>query len=262
MTKEGPDGLSHAEREEQRLQRIYDIADRKMEALMQRDIDGTPIPCTHYPECPTETCKDTVEARKAAEEQYHKTLATIETETAPATKESLPSNGPSTLKSRVAAASLSLPKQSGPVFKTASKPNIANAKPRLTTSLIARPKTRPAPTNPSPMRHNAAVAASKTTMGYSKGRATSATLRKTVLPKKEVKTSSNEIPDTSLAPAEYIRRYGVPQVGSEMWIRCRAVGCFDEDVGPNLEEIFAGDHPHGLDALLRKEAEQDFQLTF
>lgn len=262
MTREGPDGLSHVEREEQHLQRIYDIADRKMEALMQRDIDSTPLPCTHYPECPTEVCKDAVEARRAAEEKYHKTITTIEAETAPATKKSLPSKGPSTLKSKVAAASLSLPKQSGPTLKTASKPNNAPAKPRLTTSLATRPKKIPAPTNPSPMRHNAAVAASKTTMGYSKGRAASASLRKTVLPNKEVKAVSNEIPDTSLAPAEYIQRYGVPRVGSEMWIRCRAVGCFDEDEGPSLEEIFAGDHPHGLDTLLREEAEQDFQLTF
>lgn len=261
MTREGPDGLSHAEREEQRLQRLYDIADRKMEALMQRDIDSTPIPCTHYPECPTEICKDTVEARKAAEEQYHKTIATIEADTAPDVKKSLPSRGPSTLKSKVAATSLSLPKQSGPASKKV-QPNNAPFKPRLTTSLVTRPKKTPAPTNPSTMRHNAAVAASKTTMGYSKGRATSATFRKTVLPKNEVKTRSNEIPDTSLAPAEYIRRYGVPRIGNEMWIRCKAVGCFDEDEGPSLEEIFAGDHPHGLDTLLREEAEQDFQLTF
>ena len=261
MTREGPDGLSHAQREEQRLQKLYDIADKKMEALMQRDFDSTPIPCTHYPECPTEICKDTVEARKAAEEQYHKTIAKIEAETAPATKNSLQSQGPSTLKSKVAAASLSLPKQSGPALKTASKPKVASAKPRLTTSLIARPKKTPAPTNPSPMSHNAAVAASKTTMGYSKGRAASATLRKTVLPKKEIRTGSNEIP-YSMAPAEYIQKYGVPREGSEMWTRCRTMGFFNEDEGPSLEEIFAGDHPHGLDTLLREEAEQDFQLTF
>lgn len=261
MTREGPDGLSHVEREEQRLQRLYDVADRKMEALMQRDIDSTPIPCTHYPECPTAVCKDTVEARKAAEEQYHKTIATIGAETAPDAKKPLPSIGPSTLKSKAAAASLSLPKQSGPASKKV-QPNNASVKPRPTTSLVARPKKTPAPTNPSTMRHNAAVAASKTTMGYSKGRATSATFRKTVLPKTEVKTGSNEVPDTSLAPVEYIRRYGVPRIGSEMWIRCKAVGCFDEDEGPSLEDIFAGDHPHGLETLLREEAEQDFQLTF
>ena len=236
MTREGPDGLSHVEREEQRLQRLYDIADRKMEALMQKDVDSMPIPCTHFPECLTELCKDTVEARKEAEEQYRKTLVAIESEVTPTAKKSVPSNGPSTLKSKVAAASLSLPKHSVPALKTASKPHNAPAKPRLTTSLVARPKKTPAPTNPSPMRHNAAVAASRTTMGYSKGRATSATLRKTVLPKKEVKAGSNEAHDTSLVSVEHIE-------------------------GPDLEKLFAGDHPHGLDSFLREEAEQDFQLT-
>ena len=111
------------------------------------------------------------------------------------------------------------------------------------------------------MRHNAAVAASKTTMGYSKGRSASATLRKTVLPNKEVKNNSNQIPDNSLAPSEYIRRYGIPREGSESGARYRAAGYFDEDQGPSLEEIFAGDRPHGLDTLLREEAEQGFQLT-
>ena len=261
MTREGPDGLSHAEREEQRLQRIYDIADRKEEALMQRHMDSTPIPCTHYPECPTEMCKDTIEARKAAEEQYQKTIAAIEAETTPSTKTLAPSNGPSTIKSKVAAATLSQPKQSDPALKT-SKPNNAPADPHLTTSLVSRPKKTPAPTNPSHMRHNAAVAASKTTMGYSKGRVASATLRKTVLPKKEVKTGSKEMHDSSLAPAEYIRRYGIPREGSEMWAHCRAAGYSDDEPGPSLEEIFAGDHPHGSDTLLREQAEQDFQLTF
>lgn len=259
MTREGPDGLSHAEREERLLQKMYDIANKREEALMQRNIDSTPIPCTHYPECLTEICKDTVEARKAAEEQYQKTIAAIEAETATDTKTSLPSGEPSTIKSKVAAAKLSLPKQSGPALKTSSKPNNAPSKPRLTTSLVSRPKKTPAPTNPSHMRHNAAVAASKTTMGYSKGRAASATLRRSVLPQKEVKTGSCH--DNSLAPAEYIRRYGIPREGSEMWAHCRAAGYFDDDKGPSLEEIFAGDHPHGLDTLLREEAEQDFQLT-
>ena len=256
MTREGPDGLSHVEREEQRLQKLYDIADRKSEALMQRDIDSMPIPCTHYPECPTEVCKDTVEARKAAEEQYQKTIAMIEAETAPFSKKSLPSKGPSTLKSKVAAASLSVPKQRGPALKPTLKPSNAPNKPRLTTSLVARPKKTPAPTNPSPMRHNAAVAASKTTMGYNKGRATSATLRKTVLPKKGI---SHETPS---APVENIGRHGIPRESSGMWAHVRAAGHFDENETPNLEEIFAGDHPHGLDTLLREEAEQDFQLTF
>ena len=35
MTREGPDGVSHAEREEQRRQRIYEIADRRHAHIIQ-----------------------------------------------------------------------------------------------------------------------------------------------------------------------------------------------------------------------------------
>lgn len=228
---------------------------------MQQDIDSMPIPCTHYPECPGELCANTLEARKEAEEQYRKTIAAIEAETTPVLKEFPLSTASSTLKSKTAAESLSLPKHSGLMPNAATKASVPPSKPRLTTNLASRPKKNPLPTNPSPMRHAAATAISKTTMGYSKGRATSATLRKTVLLQKDTKTKANGVPDTSLAPAAYIQRYGIPRVGSEMWFQCKASGCFDEDEGPSLEKLFAGDHPQGLDTLLREEAEQDFQLT-
>lgn len=257
MTREGPDGLSHLERDEQRRQKIWDRMDRMTEASLQRDFDSMPMPCIHYPECSSELCKDTIENRKAAEKQYQKTMAAIDAETAPTSKKPTLSTGPSELKSKSAAAALAHPKISAPMAKGASKPGPPSTKPRLTTSLVSRPKKIPAPTNPSNMRHTAAVAASKTTMGYAKGRSTSASLRKTVLPKEDAK-----MPDTSLPPAEYIQRYGVPPLGTEMWLRCKIAGCFDEDEGESLEEIFAGDHPHGLDTLLREEAEQEFQLTF
>lgn len=256
-TRKGDDGLSHLEREEQRRQKIWDIYDRKVEAKLQRDIDSQNIPCTHYPECHGELCKDTIENRKTAEKQYLKTIAKIDAEIEPAAKKPALSNGPSTLRSKSAAAALSHPKASDPVSKGISKPVASSTKPRLHTSLVSHPKKTPAPTNPSLMRHAAAVATSKTTMGYAKGRSTSATLRNTILPKKD-----SDVPDTSLAPAQYIARYGTPRLGSEMWLTCKRAGCFDEDEGPSLEEIFAGDHPHGLDALIREEAEQDFQLTF
>jgi hypothetical protein len=262
-TRKGPDGLSHLEREEKQQQRRWDMIDRKSEAQLQRDIDSEPIPCTHYPDCPGELCKDTVETRKEAAEQYQKTIAAIDAEFAsPATQKPVPSNRPSVLKAKAAATTLSQPKGSALAPKAISKPGVPSVKSRLNTTLASRPKDCPASTNPSPMRHTAATAASRTTIGYSKGRATSATLRQTVEPKKSTKSDGNDYPDTSLAPADYIKRYGEPRFGSDMWMRCKSAGCFDEDEGPSLEEIFAGDHPGGLDALLREEAEQDFHLTF
>ena len=262
MTRKDEDGLSHVEREEQRRQKIWDRMDRESDAALQRDIDSEPIPCTHYPECPGELCKNTIQARKEAEEQYQKTVAEIEAETTPLRKKSTPSNGLSALKTKTATATLSQPKGSALALKAISKTGVPSAKSRLNSNLVSRPQRTAVPTNPSPMRHTAATAASKTTMGYSKGRAASATLRKTVLPAKPTKTDENAIPDTEMAPADYIQRYGVPKFGSEMWIRCKNSGCFDEDEGPSLEEIFSRGQPGGLDAYLREEAEQDFQLTF
>ena len=260
-TRKDDDGLSIMEREEQRQQLLWNISDRKMEAQMLRDIESHPIPCSHYPECPGELCTDTVEARKAADEQYQKTIAAIEAENTPAFKKPSPSQGPSTIKSKFAAAALSQPKQPITMPKPTLKPGAPSTKPRFHTSLASRPKKTPQPTNPSPMRHTAATAASKTTMGYAKGRATSATLRQTLLPRKDPRPAANELPDTTLAPADYIQRYGVPRLGSDMWFRCKTAGCFDEDDAPSLEQIFAGDNPHGMDTLLREEAEQEFQMT-
>ena len=262
-TRKGPDGLSHLEREEKQQQRRWDMIDRKSEAQLQRDIDSEPIPCTHYPDCPGELCKDTIQARKEAEERYQKTIAAIDAEFAPpTTKKPVPSSGPSVPKAKAAATTLSQPKGSALAPKATSKLAVPSVKSRLNTTLASRPKTFTVPTNPSLMRHTAATAASRTTIGYSKGRAASATLRQTIAPKKSTKSDGKDYPDTSLAPADHIKRYGQPRFGSDMWMRCKTAGCFDADEGPSLEEIFAGDHPGGLDALLREEAEQDFQLTF
>ena len=257
QNRKGEDGLSHLERDQQQREKRWEILDRKREAQLQRNSDSMNIPCIHYPECPGEVCKDTVEARKVAEAQYQKTIAEIDAESAPKSKKPAPAQEPSTIKSRSAAAALSQPKANTTPHQQASKAGMPAAKPRLNTSLVSRPKKTAVPTNPSTMRHAAAVAASKTTIGYAKGRSTSATLHKAAPPEKD-----SDVPDTSLTCAEYIQRYGMPRVGGEMWLNCKRQGFFDEDEGPSLQETFAGDHPHSLDDLIREEAEQDFQLTF
>ncbi|KAF2842874.1 hypothetical protein M501DRAFT_993643 [Patellaria atrata CBS 101060] len=88
------------------------------------------------------------------------------------------SKAPPTLTSRTAATALSqLAHKRTPSFAaptTASKSKL----PSLPLPL-SRKKTTPAPpSNPSSMRHNAATAASRTTLGYSHGRAASTSLRK------------------------------------------------------------------------------------
>ena len=97
-------------------------------------------------------------------------------------------------------------------------------------------------------------------MGYSKGRTASANLRKSILPTKDTKAgSTTELPDYTLAPAVYIQRYGIPPVGTEMYLRCKSSGCFDEDDEDVLGDRFGRG---ASEDLFRQEAEQDFQLTW
>jgi hypothetical protein len=80
--------------------------------------------------------------------------------------------GPSTIKSKSAAAALS------PVAKPTSTAPTATTKSRVPSSLL--PNRRPAKPAmaPSTSRHAAATAASKSTIGYAQGRATGTTARK------------------------------------------------------------------------------------
>ena len=261
--RKGADGLSNVEREQQRRQRLWDIEDKKNMAQLQRDFDSMNTPCTHFPECQEEVCKDTLKAQAAAEEQYQKTLAEIHAEASqaePKAKKPAPTkNGPSTLKSKSAATALSQPKNTVMAATAASKAGTTAKKTTATSSLISRPKKALTPTNPSSMRHTAAVVNSKTTMGRAQGRSVSATLRKTEAPKKD---SEPEIPDQMLTPAAYIKRYGVPRVGSDKWIECKRAGCLDddEDREPGIEEP-TEEGENALDRLLREQAEEDFVLT-
>lgn len=121
----------------------------------------------------------------------------------------------STLRSREAAAALAAPTPSTAAPRVAAAP-----KSRLPSSLMPRKKTR-VPTNPSSMRNTAAAVTSNSTLGYSKGRSVSSTLHDGKIDSKPSDTH------TTLSPESYMQIYGPPPLGSEMWIRCKAAGCFD-----------------------------------
>lgn len=147
----------------------------------------------------------------------------------------------STMRARDAAAALSAPEPSAPRTRAASRP-------RVSSSLFA-PRKPKAPTNPSSMRHNAAIATSKTTLGYTKGREVSSKLHG-----KASTTSKQPAAKGILSPENYMQLYGQPPFGLEMWLRCKAAGCFDDEQSqPEPVEM--------LPTLDEDEEAQNFQLT-
>ena len=85
--------------------------------------------------------------------------------------------------------------------------------------------------NPTNTAHSAAVARSRTTLGYSRGRNVSTSLNQ--------KAPSPSTTTTKLSPQIYMDIYGPPPLGSEMWIRCKTAGCFDDEANDsaNGEEL-------------------------
>lgn len=156
----------------------------------------------------------------------------------------------STMQSRAAARALSqLPRPA-----VQPKPRVSlTARSRVIPSVLPKRKI-PAPTNTSLMRHTAAVATSKTTLGYTKGRGVSSVLRSRTS-KDNVKkpTSSSK---AIVSPERYMELYGTPPFGTEMWLRCKMAGLFDPE---NEEQAIVDEVP----PLVYEEDEEsvNFQLT-
>lgn len=146
----------------------------------------------------------------------------------------------SSVRARDAAAALSTQEYTAPRTRAASRPRVSSS-----TFSTRKPK---APTSSNSMRHNAAVANSKTTVGYSKGREVSSKLHG------RPATSKQSAPKTILSPDNYLQLYGPPPLGSEMWLRCKAAGCFDEEkTEPEVTEP--------IPTLDEDEEAEDFQLV-
>lgn len=245
----GDDGLTlYDRREKEHAEKV----DKYYDELIQKEVDEMQLPGINVRQYPGEECiMEQIEKENLAKEREQKASAAIKDKEPQ--KKPVISKGPSTTASKKAAAMLSQPKLSSTAH--ARKPATNPTKPKFPSSIIASRKKTPPPSNPSSMRHTAAQTASRSTVGYSRGRVTSATIKKSVLPEKTTPAGSDETHDTTLAPALYIQKYGVPPVGSQMWIRCFNYGCFDEDD----EEIVA--MMKGVDvAKLLDDEYEDFQL--
>ena len=289
--KPDAEGLSYAQRQELKEKALYEAMDKKTEAMILRDVESASFPCLHTPDCPGTVCKDMAERRRLAEEKYQRTIA--ELESSPKKKPS-PVKGPPTLSSRNAVAALSelkpAPKFPQPAV-TARVPDPTKPKQIKSslpsTSILSRKKstTTPLPINPSAMRHSAAVAASRTTIGYNKGRVTSSTLNRNTFAKPTTSTLTSQFqpqkihggknltsilkkeeldagnPDITLSPALYIQRYGLPVEGSAMWFKCRDLGCFDDELEGGGEVRDGIEEGIGGINFLEEDALNDFQLA-
>jgi hypothetical protein len=163
----------------------------------------------------------------------------------------LSSKGPATVTSKMAAAALSvIPKA------TPSVPNSVKIKSKPATSLLAqgRKTAIPMPTNQSEMRYTTAAVASRSTIGYTKGRSTSHVLN-TGFGGQSRPTRPGS--SATITPSRFGQIQHSEDVRDE-WRRLDFLGVFDtddEDIEPELRG--------GLPDCLRKddEYEEEFVLT-
>ncbi|KAL8718510.1 MAG: hypothetical protein Q9225_004359 [Loekoesia sp. 1 TL-2023] len=251
-------GLSYRQRKEIEERETNEYLNKKGEAEIQFAADSAPMSCLCDIDCWGDECKQSIARRKEAQETYKKTMAALESKYLSKSKKVPERKGPSLTTSKAVATALSNLKRPAADSKPAVKLPAPNKKP---ASVLPQGKKTPAPTDPSRMRHTAATATSKTTVGYSKGRATSAAMRKSVLPGKENR-NAEIVPNYNLAPVLFIQQYGVPRPGTEKWLECKLAGCLDEDKKDPNEDL--GDTVSAEDDALAKyfqeEAEKEFVL--
>lgn len=237
--KVGEDGLTRKERE---YQKASDAYDKQVDETIQKQVDNMELLGINVREFPDEPCTEEIgqELMRGKE-----TKATAKKPAAH--NEPIP-----TVKSRNAAKALAQKPQTTCQPKAKPQPRAAS-KPGITSALNSRKKT-PTPSNPSAMRHTAAVVNSKNTVGYSQGRNVSSALglQPSKTRQKKNDTSSNSI----LSPEKYMELHGEPPFGSEMWSRCKAAGCFDPELN-DAEELLESIPP----VYEEDEETANFQLT-
>ncbi|KAL3418214.1 hypothetical protein PVAG01_09929 [Phlyctema vagabunda] len=172
----------------------------------------------------------------------------------------LSSRGPGTISSRNAASALSAPS------RTTMVP-VRPSQPKPTTSFLARSK-KVVPLAPtSTMRHTAATAASKSTIGYTKGRSASSAVNKsthisdifakpTVTMPRSISNLSQDS-DVTITPARFARKSA--EVGSDEWSRFKLLTTFDLD-DEELEPGLRGALPECL-RRADEEDEEEFVLA-
>ncbi|KAL9026757.1 MAG: hypothetical protein Q9196_004627 [Gyalolechia fulgens] len=257
--KPDAEGLSYRQRQEMEERETNEYLDRKGEAEILLATDSAPMSCLCDIECWGDECKQSIARRKEAQKTYKKTMAALESKYLSKAKKAPERKGPNLTTSKAAATALN-PQRFATMTNSPTKPSAPVIK---AASVSARGKKTAAPTQSSKMRHATATAASRTTIGYSKGRVASAGMRRSVLPGKE-NQNIDIVPNYSLAPTLFIQKYGVPRYGSEKWLECKLAGCFDEekkDPNEDLGDTVSAENDK-LAKYFQEEAEKEFVLEF
>lgn len=136
---------------------------------------------------------------------------------------SVSTKGPSTINSRNAASALSSAPTSSALASKALMP-------KAPTSLLSRAKKPEpvAPPLPSTMRHTAAAAASRSTIGYTKGRNAISALKKREagVPMPRAASTLSHGSDATITPDRYAQKASAE---NEQWSRLKLLGAFDVD---------------------------------
>ena len=224
----GPDGLTDSQRElEARLARETEEAQRKLDAQINDD-------SSYHIDPEAEADR---EVERLIQSHFAGKKSQVET-----------------TKAKAAAFALH-----APVAGRLTKPTLASQQ-RSKVPPVKTKKPTPQPTNPSPMRHAALAATSKTTVGYSKGRNVSNKLSSHI-------TNPNNKPSSvkgqdDMSPIQFRTLFGEPPVGSRMWYRLHEQDFPKPDYG--LDDL--GDDFEALstrDVLLEIDEDEDgevFQL--
>ena len=207
-------------------------ADERILKMLEEDWTVGDVPETF---CHTKK-KQPVEAKPKASE--------------PTKKPALISNkGPTTIASRKAASALSVAPKSASAAPKATVP-------KSTTSFLSRAKPAPAlaPANTSTMRHVSAAAASRSTLGYTKGRSASSVLQKREGGFQRSTSNVSQASDTTITPARFAQKEADPD--SEEWRRLKFLEAFnvdDEEIEPGLRGL--------LPESLRRAEEEDEEFV-
>lgn len=240
-------------------------ADKVYRELTEKAFEETPLIGYNVPELPGD--ETIVEARKRRErETQQQQSKVLTTKARSVTRPAAPQKLPSRTASARAAALLSKPADDATSTSTTTRSaHIAPApKSKLSSFGQLRRKEPPPPTNPSSMRHAAATATSRTTLGYSKGRQVSSSISRVRAGQSTTVAAPKDAgPSSTANAAEASAPISAHAAGREDWLLFgRRVGAFDgaEDEG---EAIAMGLRGLGFGEGLPRdeEAENDFQLT-